>query len=281
MEDRESIVEAIEDMASASDEASQEEEPVPSLATWLSDRALTAESAEDPFTAAWALSHILIALSTAHGPLELEMQDKIIPVRDWVAQYVGVALSLRPGGPPPEGWSRFEECMSDRRLLACATLQLAACACSGERRFEALREEEDQLAVWLDRVWLLSTKLQIALLGLSGGLSEAAEVAAKAAEDLDLATPTARAIDAFDPFAFGVNGDDLEIALTLMAIYKSIRKPNGLGSRPGWWTESLQRRVEELAQQQEPEPAEVGNRLGLPVRLRVQPLAQAILSSIL
>ena len=175
--------------------------------------------------------------------------------------------------------SSLEQRMTARRRLASAALQLAAFAYSGEKHSEVHNAEEDPLAEWLNGVWLLTSKLQIAIVRLEGGLANAVAAATKAVQELGLATPNVRALDAFDPYAFGVEGDDIGVALTLTAILKVLRRTEE-GTQPPWWTETIQDRVENLAATPPPDIEGIGNRLGLAAPLRVQTLAQRILEMV-
>ena len=80
-----------------------------------------------------------------------------------------------------------------------------------------------------------------------GGLANAARAATTALQDLGLATPDARVLDAFDPFAFGSDGDDIGMALTLTAMLKVVHQLRETSEPPLWWTNTVRRRAEELA----------------------------------
>ena len=268
------ILEAVEKMTNPADGSSDEESALPSLADWLANRALMTETTDDPFIAAWALRQILLVLSTIGEDPQLDINGRTISTSKWAIGYLETALTVETEQP-----TALEQQMATRKQLVSATLQLAAFACGGEKHFEAYNTEEDPLTEWLDHVWLLTSKLQIALVGLEGGPTGAAAAATKAVYELGLATPNARALDAFDPFAFGLEGDDIEIALTLTAILKVLHRTEE-GTRPPWWTETIQGHIENFAATPPPDIEGIGNRFGLVAPLRVQTLAQRILEMV-
>ena len=268
------ILEAVEKMTNPADGSNDEESALPSLVDWLANRALMTETTDDPFIAAWALRQILLVLSTIGEDPQLDINGRTISTSKWAIGYLETALTVETEQP-----SALEQQMATRKQLVSATLQLAAFACGGEKHFEAYNTEEDPLTEWLDHVWLLTSKLQIALVGLEGGPTGAAAAATTAVQELGLATPNARALDAFDPFAFGLEGDDIEIALTLTAILKVLHRTEE-GTRPPWWTETIQGHIENFAATPPPDIEDIGNRFGLVAPLRVQILAERILETV-
>ncbi len=257
---------------------SKPDEDIPNLsklAEWLADKASVAETDDDPFVAAWALRVVLLVLSKTNQNPELNIDGRVIQASDWATGYLAAALAAKM-----EQHSELEQRMTDRRRLASAALHLAAYSCSGDKHVQAYSQEDDPLAIWLNRVWLLATKLQVALVGLRGGLTNAAEAATKAMQDLGLPTPDARVPDAFDPFAFGLGGDDIGIALTLTAMLKVVHQLGETSEPPLWWTDTVRRRAEALADAGS-ERALTGdegldNRLGLIAPLCVRILAQQL-----
>ena len=265
------ILEAVEKMTNPVDGSNDEKNALPNLPDWLANRALTAETTDDPFIAAWALRQVLLVSSTIGEDPQLDINGRTVSTSNWAIGYLETVLTVGTEQP-----SALEQQMVARRQLASSTLQLATFACDGDKHSTVYNAEEDPLAEWLDRVWLLASKLQIALVGLEGGLTGAAAAATTAAQELGLATPNARALDAFDPFAFGLEGDDIEIALTLTAILKVLHRTEE-GTRPPWWTETIQGYIENFATTPPPDIEGIGNRFGLVAPLRVQILAQRIL----
>ena len=274
LDDGNLVLEAAKKMANPADRPNDEENTLPSLADWLANRALTAETTDDPFIATWALRQVLLVLSTIGEDPQLDINGRTVSTSKWAIGYLETALTIGTEQP-----SALEQQMATRKQLVSATLQLAAFACGGEKHFEAYNTEEDPLTEWLDHLWLLTSKLQITLVGLKGGLTGATAAATTAVQELGLATPNARALDAFDPFAFGLEGDDIEIALTLTAILKVLSRTEE-GMEPPWWTETIQSCVENFAATPPPDIEGIGNRFGLVAPLRVQILAQRILETV-
>ena len=64
--------------------------------------------------------------------------------------------------------------------------------------------------------------------------------------DLELDSPDAYIPDAFDPFAFGSDGDDSGIALTLTAMLKVVHQIPEASESPAWWTDAIRGLVKEL-----------------------------------
>ncbi|MCY4673120.1 MAG: hypothetical protein OXD43_05025 [Bacteroidetes bacterium] len=174
--------------------------------------------------------------------------------------------------------------MIARRRLASAALLLATFICSGHKHLEAYSQGEDLRAIWLEQVWLLATKFQVALIGLQGGVLNAAEAAAEAVLELELETSDVPVIDAFDPFAFGSDGNDIGIALTLTAMLKVVRQLSEVNKHPTWWTKRIRGLVEELVNVDSdkilPSNEKLGNRFGLVAPLRVRILAQQLTKSL-
>ncbi len=271
LDDSNLVLEAAKKMANPADQSNDEENVLPSLADWLANRALTAETTDDPFIAAWTLRQILLVLSTIGEDPQLDINGRTVSASKWAIDYLEIALTA---GTTEH--FELEQKMATRKQLVSATLQLAAFACGGEKHFEAYNTEEDPLTEWLHHVWLLTSKLQIALIGLKGGLTDATATATTAAKELGLATANSRALDAFDPFAFGHEGDDIEVALTLTAILKVLCRTKE-GTRSLWWTETIQGCVERFAATPSPDIEGIGNCFGLIAPLRTQVLAKKIL----
>ncbi len=268
------VREAIERLTNPSDRSNEEGDTPLSLADWLTHQASVAETTDDPFIAASALHQILLVLSAVDENPSLYVGGRTINSSNWVIDYMGSALNAEVEKPSP-----LEQRMTARRRLASAALQLAAFAYSGEKHSEVHNAAEDPLAEWLNGVWLLASKLQIAIVRIEGGLANAVAAATKAVQELGLAMPSFRALDAFDPYAFGVEGDDIGIALTLTAMLKVLRRTEGR-TPPPWWTDTIQDRIENLAAAPPPDIEGIGNRLGLAAPLRVQTLAQRIMEII-
>ena len=274
LDDGNLVLEAAKKMANPADRPNDAENALPDLADWLANRALTAETTDDPFIAAWALRQVLLVPSTIGEDPQLDINGRTVSTSKWAIVYLETALTVGTEQP-----SALEQQMATRKQLVSATLQLAAFACGGEKHFEAYNAEEDPLTEWLDHVWLLTSKLQIALVGLEGGLTGAAAAATTAVQELGLATPNARALDAFDPFAFGLEGDDIGIALTLTAILKVLHRTEE-ETQPPWWTKTIQGCIANFAATPPPDIEGIGNRFGLVAPLRVQTLAQRILEMV-
>ena len=269
------VLRLIGQLIHASDDQDKQNADVSKLTEWLEDKARVAENADDPFVAAWALRVVLLSLSTMDHDPELNINGRVVKVSDWAINYILIALA-----PSVSHASEIEQRMIDRRQLASAVLLLATFTCSGRKHLEAYSEAEDHWAIWLEQVWLMATKLQVALVGLRGGVSNAAEAAAKAVQELELDTSDVP-IDAFDPFAFGLNGDDIGIALTLTAMLKVVSKLPDNNDRPIWWTDAIHSLVEKFADEGSDEisPNEEGliNRFGLAAPLRVRLIAQQLI----
>ena len=274
-DDGPAVIEHVEQLISASNDQNKQNTAAPRLAEWLEDKVRVAEKANDPFVAAWAFRAVLLGLSTVDQDFELDIDGRLVNVSDWATNYVTTALAPNVNQP-----SEIEQTMVDRRQLASAALLLATFICSGHKHLEDYGQKEDPRATWLVHVWLMATKLQIALIGLRGGLSNAADAAAKAVHELELDTSDVPVIDAFDPFAFGSSGDDIGIALTLTAVLKVVRQFPDNNQLPTWWSDKIQSLVEELANAASdktiPGEEEFENRFGLAAPLRVGIIAQRL-----
>lgn len=270
------ILEHAQQLLDADNDPNEEIGKSPTLAEWLADMASLAENAEDPFVAAWALRTVLLVISATNQDPELNINGRVARASDWAARYMASALAIKTGQ-----LSELEQRMMARRRLASATLLLAAFACSGNKHLQAFNQEDDPHAIWLDRVWLLATKLQVALIGLRGGLSVAAASATTAMQQLGLDITDIPALDAFDPCAFGSEGDDIGIALTLTAVLKVARQLPEAVEHPKWWTDAIHCLVTELADDDSIEAIAGGdgldNRFGLVAPLRVRILAKKLI----
>ena len=274
-DDEELVVSAIEDMYVSQGGQSNIEEELPTLQEWLANRALVAENSDDPFTAAWSLRQILLVFTVADDDPELHIQEQRVSTSEWCEKYIQTALTVGKAEP-----SQLEQRMVFRRGLTSASFLLSAFACSGEKHFTSYNKEKDPLEVWLDHVWQLASKLQVALIHLKGGLVEAVAAAQSSVIDLDLANPKARVLDAFDPYSFGYDGDDIGAALTLTAIYKALLRSKDKNT--DWLTEKVKKCVMDLttAPQANRPDQQHGNRFGLIAPLRTQELARLIIKHI-
>gem|GEM_PF-954708 len=277
-DDSTAILKCVEQLISANDNRKEENADLPSLTEWLADKAFLAEIAGDPFDAAWALRAVLLVLSRMDQDPELKINGRVVKISDWATNYI--ALALAPNVSQP---SEIEQRMIARRRLASAALLLATFTCSGYKHREAYSQGEDPWAIWLEQVWLLATKFQVALIGLHGGVANAAEAATEAVLELELESSDVPVIDAFDPFAFGSDGDDIGVALTLTAMLKVVRQLSEVNKHPIWWTNTIHSLVEELANVDSdkilPSDEKLGNRFGLVAPLRVRILAQQLTMS--
>ncbi|MYI44271.1 MAG: hypothetical protein F4113_10130 [Rhodothermaceae bacterium] len=278
-DDGPAVIEHVEQLISANNDQNKQNTAAPRLTEWLEDKVRVAEKANDPFVAAWAFRAVLLGLSTVDQDLELDIDGRSVNVSDWAANYVTTALAPNVNQP-----SEIEQRMIDRRQFASAALLLATFICSGYKHLEFYDQGEDPRGTWLVHVWLMATKLHIALIGLRGGLSNAADAAVKAVHELELDTSDVPVIDAFDPFAFGSSGDDIGIALTLTAMLKVVRQFPDKNQCPTWWSDTIQSLVEELANvasdKTVPSDEECENRFGLAVPLRARPIAQELIKSL-
>ncbi|MXW15277.1 MAG: hypothetical protein F4120_04670 [Rhodothermaceae bacterium] len=277
-DDEQHILEYVRQMTNIRDNQDEEHVNGPTLAEWLANNASIAENADDPFVAAWALRTVLLGLSAGNQDPELNINESAVKASDWVAGYLMVALA-----PKARSSSEVGRRMIDRRRLASATLLLASFACGG-KSMEAYNPEEDPQTIWLDQVWLLASKLQIALVGLQGGVSNAANIAAQAVRNLELDPTDIPVLDSFNPFAFGSRGDDIGIALTLTAVLKVVLQLPNPNERPIWLTDPIRGTVKELANTDSDSTylgeGESNNRLGLAAPLRVQFIAQRLATSL-
>ena len=267
----------VQEIVSASDQPGENEPPNPSLADFLAEKAILTENADDPFVAAWALWVVLLIISTKDQNPDLDVNGRMVSASDWAAGYIATAINASTESTP-----ELKQLMADRRRLASAALLLSAFATSGANHSQEYDQKVDSVTLWLDWTWLLATKLQIALVGLQGGLYDAANAASAAINELGLSAPNVRSHDLFDPLAFGDNGDDIGIVLTLTAMLKGVRQLPEVNERPTWWTDAIQRRVEELANSgsEDAVTEPLGNRFGLIAQLRERPLAQALIATL-
>lgn len=258
-------------VADASAENPTSNPPTFDVAVWLADRAATAETNDDPFVAAYALRHVLLALRASSRDLGIQQNGGEEPAVQWVCRYVLDALA-----DDREPW----HLISARRRLLRAALQLGAFACAGARHVEAYESEDDPLTEFLDRTWVLASRLVASLPGECGGIAEAVEAAERAVHDLGLDSDATRAVDRFDPFALS-GPDDPGRVLTLAAVYKSL---DPKGGAPSWWSEPIQARLHEIAKtppsDRDPDPEDLADGLGIGVALRERVLAQAILDGL-
>ncbi len=245
------------------------------LTEFLEDKVFIAENYDDPFVAAWALRLVLLVLTKVNQKIEININGSVVEISDWVINHLRLVLAPDINQP-----SEIQQRMIDRCRLSSSTLLLSTFICSGHKHLEAFSQGDDPYALWLEHVWLMGTKLHIALICQRGGLSDAAEASARAVRELELDTSGASIVDAFDPFAFAPNGDDIGIALTLTAMLKVVCQLSDKERAPIWWTNSICNLVEELAGAGNDEISasgeEIDNRLGLATPLRVQVIAQQL-----
>ncbi len=269
------MLECVKQLVDASNDQNKEDTAIPNLKEWLEDKVNATEHAVDPFVAAWALRAVLLSLSMVDQDLGLNINERVVQVSNWASDYIAIALA-----PNVNQSSEIAQRMIERRQLASATLLLASFICSGHKRLDAFDRGEDPRAIWLEHVWLMATKLQIALISLRGGLSNAVESATKAVQELELDVSDVPIIDAFDPFAFGLNGDDIGVALTLTAILKVVHQISDNNEPPTWWTDAIYNQVEKFANEDSNKTLsseeEIPNRFGLAAPLRVRPIAQKL-----
>ena len=278
-DDGDLVLEYAERLISPDDGQNEKNVKFSALIEWLEDKIFVAENADDPFVAAWAFRIVLLVLTKMDQDLQLNINGHMVKVSDWATNYISIALAPNVSQP-----SEIEQRMIDRRQLASAALLLATFTCSGHKHLEAYSEGEDPWAIWLEQVWLMATKIQIALVGLQGGVSNAAEAAAKAVQELELDTPDVSIIDAFNPFAFGSSGDDIGIALILTAILKVVHGHSDAHECPAWWTDTIHSLVKNFADEGSgeipPNEEELINRFGLAAPLRVRLIAQQLIKSL-
>ena len=245
------------------------------LPEWLADKASVAENADDPFGAAWALRSVLLVLSAVKQDPEMNINGRATKVSDWAKDYLETALAANVGQ-----LSELAQRMENRRRLSSAALRLAAFACSGRKHLQACSQFDNPQAKWLDQVWLLATKLQFALIGLRGSVASGAASATAAVQELELDTPDILVLDAFDPYVFGPNGEDIGIALTLTAMLKVILQFPDANEHPIWWTDAIRSLVNELENASPKEASKsderIDNCFGLVAPLRIRILAQQL-----
>jgi hypothetical protein len=224
--------------AQASDVSLDWDGEKPSFETWVANRTLAAEEGADPFGAAWALRQVMMGLSAKGEDVPLTISDEEISLAGWVQDYILTALHAANGSG-----SDLAQNMVNRRRLAASALRLAGHACSGQSHVSHYNDE-DPISEWLDHTWLLTTKLQLALLGFEGTCELAAQKAASAVQELGLDDVSPNIPDDFNPFAFGFGGEDLGVVLTLSAILQVLSE--GSDELPSWWNDEVRDAVENL-----------------------------------
>lgn len=247
--------------------AGEDPPPIPDLVAWVANRRETAETADDPFVAAYALRHVLLALRAGAD---------VPGTTEWVGSYLATALA----SPAPLAADPALRHLDARRRLAQASLQLAAFVSFGPHHLEAHADEDDPLHEWLDRTWLLASRFTLALLALHRDLGRAAAEAEQTVRDLGLDMTSARVLDTFDPFTFA-NTDDLGQTLTLFALHSSLDAT--ASAVPGWWSPAIADQVSSIARAPSPhgDPEdELGDRFGLGGPLRQRALARAVLAAL-
>ncbi|MCY4234433.1 MAG: hypothetical protein OXE59_11945 [Bacteroidetes bacterium] len=247
------------------------------LRDWIEDKVVTAENANDPFVAAWALRAVLLALPNTRTYHEINLNDQKVKVYDWVKNYM--ASALNPNITQP---SELEKKMIDRRKLASFALLIATFICSGPRLFQAFHDQDgDSVAIFLTHVWLMADKLKVALVAQKGGLENAVEVAAHSVQKLEIKPSIDSNIDAFDPFAFGPTGDDIGTSLTLYAILTVLRQLPDNFDNTNWLTDTIIRQIQDLSDSESGKHISNGkesdNRFGLVISLRTHTIAQQLL----
>ncbi|MBC14812.1 MAG: hypothetical protein CMM85_17805 [Rhodothermaceae bacterium] len=265
--DAEAVLDAV-----AATERGEENPPISDVPQWLASRVEAAETANDPFVAAYALLHTLLALRVA--PSYASDSPSAEDTAERLKRYLLSALA----DPKQDGAATaLDDHTALRRRLARASMQLAAFACFGEKHLEAYGAEDDPLAEWLDKTWLLTSRFISALPALFGDLERATVEAEQAAYDLGLDLPTALVEDTFDPFTL-TSTSDLGRTLTLYAMATALDET---ASMPPWWTTEVADQVAAIAAQDPPgrevDAKSLGDRLGVGRPLRERDLAREIL----
>jgi hypothetical protein len=248
-----------------------------SFEEWIANRVIIAEESSDPFEAAWALRQLMIASFTQEGDLSFTVDGNSKLLDTWIQSHI-----LRLLENSIDESSELNHTLRYRRRLAGSALSLAGWACGSQRHFSEY-DEEDPLMEWLDHTWILSNKIQIALIDSEGSLEKAAEKAYSAICDLSLNNFSPGIPDAFDPFIYGTEEEDLGVALTLTAILETLKdNPEEL---PSWWNEHIRDVIESLSissssQRRESGNDEIENRLNLNAPLRTRCLQERILGLI-
>ena len=239
--------------------------PIPDLREWARNRLETAETTDDPFVAAYALRHVLLAFSAGFGDAA---------VADRAAAYLATTLSEVD---PSAG--ALERHVELRRRLAQSSLLLSAFAAHGPEHLDVYNQEPDPLQEWLDAVWLLASRLLDALPALHGSLDIAVAEAERAVADLGLDDSAARVLDAFDPFLLAAEG--VGRPLTLVAVRSSLdSESDGL---PAWWSPRVEVALTTLAEEPTaglPPVEDLGDRFSLGAPLRKRDLARSILVAV-
>ena len=270
-DDAHKIIEVIEHLRNPDENLDSEDNNLPTIAEWIEDKAQVAECADDPFVAAWALRAVLLIISAMNENPEIKINGHSMSASDWAVTYLKTAL--RPDVSQP---TQVELRMIDRSTVASAALRLSMFACSGNIRWQAYMEEADPETLFLDHVWTLASKLQIALVGIEGGLENAVESANVAIEKLGLLTEHSPVNDYFDPVAFGFNGEDIGTALTLLAMTRVLEHLSPVKENPVWWTDEIRSQVQELLINADPVEG-LQNRLGLSFPLRISILSEELI----
>jgi len=247
------------------------------LPVWIEDKVATAEIANDPFVAAWAMRAILLVLTNTYTDHELNLNGQKVKVSDWVREYITNALNPNVTQP-----SELQRRMIDRRNLASSALLLATFICSGSQLLKAFHnQDDDPIEIWLTHVWLMADKLKVALVAQKGGIENAVEVATHCIQELELKHTTDSSVDAFDPFAFGPTCDDIGTSLTLYAILTVVLQRPGNFENPIWLSDALISQIRELANSGSDNDLsndeDLDNRFGLVISLRTKTIAQQLL----
>jgi len=273
------VIECVDQLINVSNDESGNNDDISTLSEWLEDKVLTAENADDPFVAAWSLRVILLTLTKIKEDTQLNINGNLIKISDWVRNYIMTSLF-----PDIEDPSRIEQKMIDRRNLASSALLLAIFVCSGHKHLEFYRQVDDSTAIFLEQIWILSNKFHTSLIGFYGGVSNAAEIAANTAQEIELEISDNPIIDAFDPSAFGTGGEDVGVALTLTAMLKVVKQIPDKNLHSAWWSNATRNLVEQLSDlptdARLPINEEFPNRFGLVAPLRIRLIAQELTKSL-
>lgn len=265
-----------EQLLQSSDSSVATDKDLPALAEWISYRAHTVENVADPFVAAWNLHTILLILSQSNVDPNIKINEHEMSALDWVGTYLLMALN-----PNTNKSTKVEQTMIDRSFLASATFRLSMYVCSGHFLGKSYMKEENPGAVYLYHTWLLASKLHTGLIGLEGGLENAKKSADFAIRSLNIINESPQIDDYFDPSSFGFDGDDIGVALTLMAMIKVINHLPAADKFPVWWTDEVRGSLEKLTDSPTdhslPNIDRLKNRLGLIFPLRVNILAEKLI----
>lgn len=240
---------------------------------WFRNRVLIVESNNDSLKAAWALRQLLLGYNIIQNDISLIVNEQSISLADWFKNLFENAFGNET--------SEKKQFLVKRGQLMSHVMHLAAYACSGPKNLEQLTQSQDFLIEWIDQVLLMNSKLYSVLIDLNGGIDGALEATTHAVYVHDISNHRPQVFDYFDPFIFGDDGDNLEQALTLMAMLLSSRQLLDEGRKPTWWTDKVRVLIETLVVDTLANPVqpvnELSNKVGLIAPLRVKVIAQQLL----